>query len=345
MNGVPTHIPNSNPKRVPLTVWELPKLLRSVHEYRKSQPKSCRERPHYRAILAFVHRNRMAVASQIQRRFSKYLPSDRTARRHLAEMEAMGLLGVVETNNVSPLWPKVYFVTSRGVARLKLALRDQGQEWTETLGDRRRSEGVSAQHVLHEVLTTEFLLSVWEATQKLDDLEIMTTQRRSLAKHDAFKVTVAGQPTRLQPDGMFLYRQQGKGMMACFVEMDLDTMSLKQMRAKFQRYQAWSKSPAGVTFLKVHYERHGATAPTAAFRILVVINSRDHEAEGRRLSQLMKLAASLSDEIQHRIWFTAVNDISTKGEPSRLLADPIWRRTVDTSRRPTGHGWKLVSTA
>ena len=343
MNGVPTQLPSSKPKRVPLSVWELPKLLRSVHEFRKSQPKSCRERPHYRAILAFVHRNRMAVASQIQRRFSNYLPSDRTARRHLAEMEAMGLLAVVETNGVSPLWPKVYFVTRRGLARLKQALHDQGQEWTETLRDRRRSEGVSAQHVLHEVLTTEFLLSVWEATQKLDDLELMTTQRRSLAKNDAFKVTVAGQLTRLQPDGMFLYRQKGKGMMACFVEMDLDTMSLKQMREKFRRYQAWSESAVVISFLKNLYGKHGAANPTANFRILVVINSRNYQAEGRRLSQLLKLATRLSAGIRDRIWLTTVHNLCGRDESSsNLLVAPIWQRPRTASEN---HSWSIISSS
>jgi hypothetical protein len=92
--------------RRPLTVWELPQLLQSVHVHRKARPTNCRERPHFAAILAFVYRNRFAVAAQIQRRFREYLPSDRTARRHLAEMEALGWLDVAPTLGVSPLWPK-----------------------------------------------------------------------------------------------------------------------------------------------------------------------------------------------------------------------------------------------
>ncbi|MDA0836054.1 MAG: replication-relaxation family protein, partial [Planctomycetota bacterium] len=142
-------------RRQQLSVWELPKLLRSVHQHRKSSTKKCRERPHFRAILAYVHRNRFAVANQIQRRFSKYLKSDRTARRHLAEMESLGYLSVVDSKNTSPLWPKVYFVTGRGVARLRKALHDQGQEWSEAAHDRGRPDGYSAQHILHELLITD----------------------------------------------------------------------------------------------------------------------------------------------------------------------------------------------
>jgi hypothetical protein len=86
--------------------------------------------------------------------------SHNTTRRHLAEMESMGDLAVAETNNTSPLWPKVYFVTRRGLTRLKLALQEKGQQWTESLKDRRRSEGQSAQHALHELFITEFLLII-----------------------------------------------------------------------------------------------------------------------------------------------------------------------------------------
>ena len=79
----------------------------------------------YPAILSFVYRNRYAIASQIQRRFTTILKSDRTARRHLAEMEALGYLDVITTRSVSPLWPKVYCVTKRGARRLTLPSRSQ----------------------------------------------------------------------------------------------------------------------------------------------------------------------------------------------------------------------------
>ncbi len=346
MNGVTSKTRSSrSPKHPPLGAFELFKLLRSVHHYRKSKPKTCRERSHFRAILAYIHRNRFAICDQVQRRFAKYLPSDRTARRHLAELQEIGWLGVVDTNNVSPLFPKVYFVTSRGLARLKQALQEQGQEWSETVHDRRRSEGVSAQHVLHEIATTELLLRSWETTQTCDDLEILTIQRRSLAKHDAFKVVVAGQPTRLQPDGMFLYRQKGKGMMICLAELDLSSMSMKQVAEKFRRYQAWAKSSVGISYLKALYGRYGATTPTANFRLLMVISGRSPLAEQQRLLQLVELAKTLPNEIRDRIWFTAVKDIPTKEEPSRLFTDPIWRRPHNALNIPMGYGWRMLSTA
>src|SRR5262249_24867000 len=78
--------------RRPLTPWELPSLLTPVHVYRRAAKRRKKERRHYAAILGFVYRNRFAVASQIQRRFSSILRSDRTTRRHLEELEALGYL-------------------------------------------------------------------------------------------------------------------------------------------------------------------------------------------------------------------------------------------------------------
>lgn len=325
-----SHTKKTAISRRSLSVWELPKLLRSVHQYRKSMNKKYRERPHYRAILAFVHRNRFAVASQIRRRFSMYLKSDRTVRRHLAEMESLGYLSTVDTNNTSPLWPKVYFVTSRGVSRLKKALKDQGKEWSETAYDRKRCNGYSAQHVLHELFVTEFLLQAWESADARTDLEILTTQRRSLAKHDSFAVTVAGRRTRLQPDGMFLFRQESKGMMCCFVEVDLDTMSPRQITAKFRRYAAWAESSGGATYIKSLYRRHGANNPTTAFRILMVLGSQNERAEDRRLSRIMKIASACPKPIRDRIWLTTTSRCNAVSSSNALMRAEMWFRQGDS---------------
>lgn len=320
-----------SPGRRPLSVWEFPKLLQSVHRYRKTAKKPVRERPHFRAILAFVHRNRFAVASQIQRRFSEFTRSDRTARRHLSEMESLGYLDIVDTNNTSPLWPKVYFVTRRGLARLRKALHETGQEWSASAHDRRRSNGSSAQHILHEIFITEFLLMAWETAQSRDDLEILTTQRRSLAKHNAFHVTVAGHKTRLQPDGMFLYRQQRKGMMCCFVEIDLGSMSLKQMGAKFRSYRTWAESSLAHKYLKELYQRHGATVPSANFRLLIVTGGRDRQVADLRCGQLISVVLKSPALLRDRIWFTTIHQLNEFPESSVLLSAPLWVRLRDIS--------------
>jgi len=240
-------------------------------------------------------------------------------------MESMGELAVVQTNNTSPLWPKVYFVTRRGLTKLKQALSQMGQQWTKNLKDRRRPAGQSALHVLHELFIAEFLLNVWSATQACKEFEILTMQRRSLARYDAFKVVVAGRPTRLQPDGMFVYRQQGKGMMCCFVEVDTGSMTLKQLTAKFQRYQAWADSANATAFLTGQYASHGANRPTTSFRILMIVGSGEQTASQRRVEQILELLLSFSSALRNRIWLTTVQDINASSESGKMLDRSFWQ--------------------
>lgn len=336
-------VKETSSKRRALNVWELPKLLTSVHRHRKASTKAVRTRKHFNAILAFCHRNRFCVASQIQRRFSTHLRSDRTARRHLAEMESLGLLEVVETNNVSPLWPKVYFVTRRGLGVLRKALNDQGQEWTECIRDRRRSDGAAAQHVLHELMITEFQLLVWETSQARSDIQILTMQRRSLATHAAFKVVVAGRQTRLQPDGMFLYRQEGRGMMCCFLELDLDSMSIQQMAVKLRRYQFWAESKERQSYLKDLYKRQGATNPVANFRLLLLVGGRNQRAETTRLKNLMALIAKCPAVVRDRIWLSGIERLHETSD-RLVLNEPLWLRMREFSITNGDTGLNAVRT-
>jgi hypothetical protein len=146
--------------------------------YRRANRKRPVERPHFARILAFVHRNRFVVASQIQRRFGDVLRSDRTARRHLEEIEALGYLGVAPARGVSPLFPKVYYVTGRGVRRLQECLATQGKSWVASSVDRRgrhAHEGYGAEQLVHEIFITEFLLSVWQTGENDSNMKILTT--------------------------------------------------------------------------------------------------------------------------------------------------------------------------
>lgn len=299
MSGPQTKPRNSKSKRQALSVWELPKLLRPVHHYRKRELTPCRERPHFRAVLAFVHRNRFAVASQIQRRFSKYMASDRTARRHLAELESLGFLDVVDTLNVGPLWPKVYFVTRRARSRLRQALRERGKEWSEPALDRKRTSGVTSHHILHELLITELLLMIWEAAQGREDFQLVTIQRRSLLKDNNLELTITGRRTRLQPDGVYVSQRISRPPMVTFLEMDLGTMSLKQMTAKFRRYHAWTTSECGSRYLKAQVSQYGLGR--IRMRILVMVAGINPVAEQRRLAQLEKVLKMCPSAIRDRI--------------------------------------------
>lgn len=316
-------------RRRPLTPWELPSLLTPVHSYRHSTRKTGPVRPHFPAILGFVYRNRFAVASQIRRRFADVLKSERTTRRHLEELEALGYLGLAPTCGLSPLFPKVYYVTGRGVKTLQKSLAAHGKPWKAVRVDRcgrHSQEGYSADRTIHELLITEFLLGIRQTIAGRSDLELLTIQRRSLARHPALRVTTAGRSTRLVPDAMFLFRQRDGGMVCCLLEMDLGTMNAKQIRQKYRRYTAWSTSQAGQQYLIDLYRSHGAQSPRPMFRLLMVARDRAGQDDHRRLSELHAPTMALPTTMQDRLWFASVTDLQQHQEDRLPLAAPIWMR-------------------
>ena len=291
-----------------------------------------KERKHFPAILGFVYRSRFAVASQIQRRFFDILRSDRTARRHLEELESLGYLATMPTRGVSPLFPKIYYVTGRGVRKLRDSLSAQGKPWQAVCVDRRgrsAQEGYSADNIIHEILTTEFLLAVWQTVHGRADLELLTVQRRSLAKHPMFQLTVSTHPTRLIPDAMFLFRHTVGGMICCFLELDNGTMNQKKIRAKYARYVAWSQSSAGKKYLLDLYRRYGASNPRPTFRLLIVARSRTGKDDHRRMRELREPITKLPAAIQKRLWFTTVADLVSWQHHPLPLDVAIWHRGQD----------------
>jgi len=309
--------------------------LTPAHRHRQSSRKGGTERPHFRSILSFVYRNRFAVASQIQRRFTSVLRSDRTTRRHLEEMEALGLLGVAPARGVGPLFPKVYFVTGRGVRKIQESLAAKGKSWKPSRVDRsgrHTKEGYTTEQVIHEILLTEFLLAVWQTIDGRPDLDLKSIERRSVTKHPSFQFSVGKNRVHLKPDAMFLFAQKGSGMVCCFVEMDLGTMNRKQIKAKYRRYQAWSESAAGQTFLLDLYRCHGATDPRPTFRLLMVGRDRTDTDDGKRLFELFRSAVAMPPSLQDRIWLTTVSSLRQYQHASLPMAAPIWLRARDLRR-------------
>src|SRR6185369_7109199 len=153
--------------------------------------------------------------------------------------------------------------------------------------DRARPEGYSAEHVLHELLTTELLLNVWEAAQVELGFELLQIERRSIPSQRGFAIKTKVRETSLEPDAWFVYRREGKGMMCCFCELDAGTMTRHQLGAKFWRYDSWARSSRGREFLVDIYRRHGAQNPHPGFRILAVTCDRQKSNDHRRLEMLL----------------------------------------------------------
>lgn len=320
-------------RRRPLTVWELPDLLIPVHQLRRHRVhKRSNDRPHFSAILAFVYRSRFAVASQVMRRFPQFLKSARTARRHLEEMETLGLLGVAPARGVGPLFPKVYFVTGQGLRKLRKTLARHGKRLDATRADRHGRyprDGFSAEHILHEVLTTEFMLNLHLTVSSRGDLELLATERRSLNKHAAFRVRLDGRWQSLIPDAMFLFRREAKGMVCCFLETDMGTMNSAQLTAKLRRYEAWSQSDSGREFLRNLYAQHGAMDPQPEFRLLFVVTGRCGMDDNHRLVEIANVLQTIPQPVRKRLWVTILADLRTHQQSPELLSATLWRRGAE----------------
>jgi hypothetical protein len=259
-------------------------------------------------------------------------------------LESLGLLAVAPARGVSPLFPKVYYVTGRGVLRLKKSLAEKGKPWESPVVDRRgrhAKEGYGADRIMHEILTTEFLLAVWQTLYGRPDLKLLTMQRRSLARHESFKVDLGTRKARLIPDAMFLFRQSEGGMACCFVEMDNGTMNRKKIEAKYARYAAWSESAEGKQYLLDLYRKHGAQNPRPAFRLLVIARSRTGRDDEGRLGELMVWAAKMPSSLKSRLWFTTVQELCRWQRNSLPLNGAIWCQGCDRGHpkgRNDGHG-------
>jgi len=81
---------------------------------------------------------------------------------------------------------------------LATSFQTKGQAWKPSAEDRKRKHGFSIHHVVHELFISEFLLGVWQSTQNQSQIELLSIQRRSLAKHSAFELDSG----RLIPDAM-----------------------------------------------------------------------------------------------------------------------------------------------
>jgi hypothetical protein len=277
-----------------------------------------RERRHVPAVLEFLYENRYATADQVQRRFARYLPTHRTARRHLAEMQALGYVTLAPCRSTSPNFPNVYVCTSKGVKRIRDACRTLGVPWSPGVTNRPGQGSFSSEFLLHELLVTEVALAVWSTGQTVPHVEVLETQRREFRSWTDLRFGYRGELVRLEPDYGFLTRTPAEGDLQHFVELDQGTMGLARMREKLLRYHAWSQSDPGRAFLG-----------GLGFRVLVVVHDFAADKDERRLLDLYSVAALLPGPMRERIWLTTASRLATVSGDRAPLAHPLWFRAHD----------------
>ena len=322
------------------TAWELPDLIRPLPV--RNQP--CRRQPrlldHHPAVVEFVYQNRFATAAQIQRRFSEYLASYRTAQYQLAGLVQLGHLQTAPVRSTSPNFPYVYCATGRGVNLIEDAYAALGQSWTGTVTESSRTKGIALQSLLHELLVTEFDLAVQKSIENRRDLKRLLLERRFFCRARQLRYENDGRMHRLIPDSGFLLStseqksdnaEVQQRLLMHFTELDNGTMSVRRLCEKFQQYAAWSKSADGQKYLKRVYNSGGWSAARPSFRLLVIAHGNSTTDE-RRLLDLLIAGLDLPSDMRDRMWFTTAEAVRFWQDSMSPLASEIWLRLRDARR-------------
>ncbi len=320
---------------LPRTAWELPQLIRPLpvrHRPRRKQP---RHLPHYPSVVRFIYDNRFAIASQVQRRFPERFASLRTVQYQLGCLVELGYLRTAPVRSTSPNFPFVYYVAAKGARLL------QEQFTYEPLGDdfvpeSVRNSGVAIHSLLHELLTTEFMLSLQLAAASREDVQLIAPERRYYRRDKRLRFEAQGRQLSLVPDaGFLLSTQQPNGNRTALlhlVEMDNGTMPPRRILEKYQRYSDWSRSEEGRGYLKCLYRRTGCVTARPNFRLLTIAHdNRNSAGDVRRMANLVYAALdeTVWSALRDRLWFTSVARLRSSPSHPESSGTPVWHRTRD----------------
>jgi hypothetical protein len=294
-------------------------------------------------VVEYVYRSRYATGSQIRRRFTEYLPSERTAQYQLANLVQLGHLATSPVRSTSPNFPFVYHATGRGVNLVSQIYASLGRQWSAAATEQFRSRGQSLDSILHEVLLTEFDLAVSKTVESRGDLELLLTERRYFRRERQLRFSHQGKVRRVVPDSGFLlrFRSQTSGRLAAqrsslllhLVELDNGTMPVARILEKYLRYHCWAESPEGRQYLTDLYRRFGRTDARPNFRLLVIAHAKtDASGDMRRLTDLFAQALLLPSSMRDRIWLTTAEDLRRHQEDNPPLSAAIWLRARDARR-------------
>lgn len=267
-------------------------------------------------LLEFFAEHRIALASQVQRRFADVLPLDRTARLHLQTLVANGDLSVLRQHGLGQ--PNVYQVTKQGLRRGEAVTNDGSPR-------RRRPTG---SHLIHELLITEVATAVVAATRNRPDVSIPWELRFGLCKVAVFRGLV--------PDYAFLIAHQ-RGLIACLAEISSGEESPTRLGQKLERYADWAASPEASQFLIDLYRRHGAHSPRPRFRLLVIAQNRRTGNDEVRLRQVLRECAGLERSMVARVWVTTAQRLTQADS----IDARVWTRGEDAVTHLTE--WDMVA--
>lgn len=320
------------------TGWELPKLVRPLPVRRKRERRRKRRLPRYAAaIVEYVYQCRFVVASQVLRRFPRWIRAARTVQQQLAALVDAGHLATAPVRSTSPNFPFVYYTTRRGVRLVNETYARLGSARRYPPGEGCKRHGLALQGILHEVLTSEFELAVRRTVEARADLKLLQTERRYFRRERRLRYSDLGKTQSVVPDAGFLLAQEegrdetshniSRRGMQYFVEFDAGSMPAPRFGEKLRRYGRWADSDAGQRHLHDIYGQFGLRVPQAGFRLLVVVHDKLHAGgDEKRLAELFTQGLTLPAAMRDRLWFATAADLQAHEADSPPLDAKIWYR-------------------
>jgi hypothetical protein len=284
--------------------------------------------------VEFVHAQRYVVAEHVREHFAERLRSPRSTSRHLQHLVHLGYLNTVGPRTGAPHnIPLVYYATGRGLHFVQQAYAAQGIAWQHGAAEEQRAKGKSLEHVLHEVLLSQFGSDLRLSVEVRPDLHLLWSERRWF-RHP---LTILGQGTRqcLVPDLGFVLAQDlsdGRRQLRLhFVELDLGGMSLPRWRAKLEAYRQWAESTAG-EYLGALARRWGVGPSPLPWRLAIIAHDKLTGRDHARLRDLVLVALELPAGFRSNLWFTTVEALARHAEDQPPLSASCWLWLKDAPR-------------
>lgn len=322
----------SQRSRRPRTGWELRELIRPLPRRQRSTRRAV-PNAFDPALVEWVYRSRFCLTSQLQRRFTEQLPTQRTAQRHVSRLIQGGFLAEAPVRSTGPNFPMVVFATARGVRLIRDAYAGLGREWDAPLTEERKARGLALDSVLHELLLSEFGLAVERTIAARTDLRLLETERRYFRRDRRLTYHRSGEQRHLEPDAGILASirtERGRSLLPlCAVELENGTHTLARLRRKLRAYADWYHDD-GPAWLADIYGRHGAPGHRASFRLLLIAHDRyGTVSDDRRLWDLLVLALQMPRSLRDSIWLTTVAQLREHQHAMAPLDSPLWYRARD----------------
>jgi len=328
-----TASPTARKKRKLATAFDLPRLIRPQPLRVRRSAQRTAIQPFYIRLAAYIFSCRYVTASQVFRRFTELLSTERTTQRHLSNMVNHGLIAVASTRGTSPNFPFAYFVTRKGIGFLKTNLPN-GNCFHIPATEERRSRGQSLHSLLHELCVSEFSLMLEKTAENRGDLQLVSQERRYFRRERCLTYFGEGTRRRIEPDFGFLPAMTGERgertlLPFHFVEMELGTHRVVSLQQKLAAYDQWAVTESEGYFRET-FQSIGEQKTNTNFRLLLVAcDAYGGVGDDRRLLDLFVQSVALPQKMRDRIWLTTAAELNSHSSDAAPLSAPVWFRAKD----------------